>query len=65
MAVLDPVKLVITNYPEGQVETLQVENNPEDTNSGHRDVPFSREVYIEREDFMEIPPKKFFRLGLV
>lgn len=63
MAVLDPVKLVITNYPEGQVETLQVENNPEDTNSGHRDVPFSREVYIEREDFMEIPPKKFFRLG--
>lgn len=63
MAVLDPVKLVITNYPEGQVETLQVENNPEDINSGHRDVPFSREVYIEREDFMEIPPKKFFRLG--
>lgn len=63
MAVLDPVKLVITNYPEGQVETLQVENNPEDTNSGHRDVPFSREVYIERDDFMEIPPKKFFRLG--
>lgn len=63
MAVLDPVKLVITNYPEGQVETLQVENNPEDTNSGHRDVPFSREVYIEREDFMEIPSKKFFRLG--
>lgn len=63
MAVLDPVKLVITNYPEGQVETLQVENNPEDTNSGHRDVPFSREVYIEREDFMEVPPKKFFRLG--
>lgn len=63
MAVLDPVKLVITNYPEGQVETLQVENNPEDTNSGHRDVPFSREVYIERDDFMEVPPKKFFRLG--
>ncbi|MDI9870507.1 glutamine--tRNA ligase/YqeY domain fusion protein [Flectobacillus roseus] len=63
MAVLDPVKLVITNYPEGQVETLQVENNPEDINSGHRDVPFSREVYIEREDFMEVPPKKFFRLG--
>ena len=63
MAVLDPVKLVITNYPEGQVETLQVENNPEDINSGHRDVPFSREVYIEREDFMEIPPNPFFRLG--
>lgn len=63
MAVLDPVKLVITNYPEGQVETLQVENNPEDIDGGHRDVPFSREVYIEREDFMEVPPKKFFRLG--
>ncbi|MDI9880487.1 glutamine--tRNA ligase/YqeY domain fusion protein [Flectobacillus longus] len=63
MAVLDPIKLVITNYAEGQVEMLQVENNPEDTNSGHRDVPFCREVYIEREDFMEVPPKKFFRLG--
>ncbi len=63
MAVLDPVKLVITNYPEGQTEELNAENNPEDENSGHRLLPFSREVWIEREDFMEEPPKKFFRLG--
>ncbi len=63
MAVLDPVKLVITNYPEGQTEELNAENNPEDENGGHRLLPFSREVWIEREDFMEEPPKKFFRLG--
>lgn len=63
MAVLDPVKVIITNYPEGQTEELEVENNPEDEHSGTRTVPFSRELYIEREDFMEDPPKKFFRLG--
>lgn len=63
MAVLDPVKLVITNYPEGQTEELDAENNPEDPNGGTRKMPFSREVWIEREDFMEEPPKKFFRLG--
>ncbi len=64
MAVLDPIKLVITNYPEGQTEELKAENNPEDPNSGHRIMPFSRELWIEREDFMENPPKKFFRLGV-
>jgi glutaminyl-tRNA synthetase len=63
MAVLDPVKLIITNYPEGQTEDLIAENNPEDENGGHRTVPFSREIWIEREDFMENAPKKFFRLG--
>jgi len=63
MAVLDPVKLVITNYPEGQTEELDAENNPEDASAGSRKLPFSREVWIEREDFMEEPPKKFFRLG--
>ena len=63
MGVLDPVKLVITNYPEDQVEEVEVENNPEDEQAGNRLVPFSRELYIEREDFMEDPPKKFFRLG--
>ncbi|WP_118950003.1 glutamine--tRNA ligase/YqeY domain fusion protein [Taibaiella helva] len=63
MAVLDPVKLVITNYPEGQTEHLEAENNPEDETSGNRIVPFSRELWIEREDFMENPSKKFFRLG--
>lgn len=63
MAVLDPVKLVITNYPEGHTEELDAENNPEDPNGGTRKMPFSREVWIEREDFMEEPPKKFFRLG--
>ncbi|MBQ1968858.1 MAG: glutamine--tRNA ligase/YqeY domain fusion protein [Flavobacteriales bacterium] len=62
MAVLDPVKLVIDNYPEGKVETVTIENNPEDPNSGSREVPFSREIYIERDDFMEEAPKKFFRL---
>jgi glutaminyl-tRNA synthetase len=63
MAVLDPIKMVITNYPEGQTEELQGENNPEDVGGGSRIIPFSKEVWIEREDFMENPPKKFFRLG--
>ncbi|WP_353133200.1 glutamine--tRNA ligase/YqeY domain fusion protein [Pseudopedobacter sp.] len=64
MAVLDPIKLVITNYPENEIEWLDGENNPEvDGGEGSRKVPFSRELWIEREDFMEEPPKKFFRLG--
>ena len=62
MAVLDPVKLVIDNYPEGQVEELDVPNNLDNPELGSRKVPFSREVYIEREDFMEEPPKKYFRM---
>lgn len=62
MAVLDPVKLVIDNYPEGKTETVTIENNPEDAESGTREVPFGREIYIERDDFMEEAPKKFFRL---
>ena len=64
MAVLDPVKVIITNYPEGQEEWLDAENNPEDESSGSRKVPFSREIYIEREDFREEANKKFFRLKL-
>jgi len=63
MAVLDPLKVVITNYPAGQTEKLSIENNPEDTESGSRIVPFSNTLYIERDDFMEEPMKKFFRLG--
>jgi glutaminyl-tRNA synthetase len=63
MAVLDPVKLVITNYPEGQEEFFITDNNPEDETAGSRTLPFSREVWIEREDFMEVAPKKFFRLA--
>lgn len=63
MAVLDPLKVVITNYPEGQTEWLETENNPEDPNGGTRKLPFSRELWIEQEDFMENPPKKFFRLS--
>jgi len=63
MAVLDPVELVISNYPEDQVEELSIENNPEDPESGTRSVPFSKNLYIERDDFMLDPPKKFFRLG--
>jgi len=63
MAVLRPLKVVITNYPEGQVEELDAVNNPEDESAGTRKVPFSRELYIEQDDFMEDPPKKFFRLG--
>lgn len=62
MAVLDPIKLVIDNYPEGQTEYMEVENNQENPELGSRKVPFSRELYIEREDFMEEPPKKYFRL---
>ena len=62
MAVLNPVKLVIDNYPEGQVEELTVQNNLENEILGSRTVPFSRELYIEREDFMEVPPKKYFRM---
>lgn len=64
MAVLDPIKLIITNYPEGQTEQLEIENNPEDETAGKRKMPFSKELWIEREDFMEEPPKKFFRLGV-
>ena len=64
MAVLDPVKLVITNYPEGKEEWLDAENNQEDENAGFRKVPFSRELYIEREDFLEVAPAKFFRLSI-
>ncbi|MCW8981234.1 MAG: glutamine--tRNA ligase/YqeY domain fusion protein [Altibacter sp.] len=64
MAVLDPVKLVITNYPEGETEWLEAENNPEDESAGSRKVPFSRELFIEREDFQEEANRKFFRLTL-
>ena len=63
MVVFDPLKVVITNYEEGRVELMQSENNPEDENGGYREVPFSRELYIEREDFMESPSKKYFRLA--
>ncbi len=62
-AVLNPLKVIITNYPENQVEDLDLEINPEDPEMGSRVVPFSREIYIEQDDFMEDPPKKFFRLG--
>ena len=64
MAVLNPVKLIITNYPENKEEWLEAENNPEDTSAGFRKVPFSREIYIEREDFKEAAGNKFFRLTL-
>lgn len=63
MAVLNPVKLVITNYPEGETETVEMENNPEDPQAGVHQMPFTREIFIERDDFMENPPKKFFRLA--
>jgi glutaminyl-tRNA synthetase len=62
LAVLRPLKVVITNYPEGQVEELEAVNNPEDPNAGKRKLPFSRLLYIERDDFMETPPPKYFRL---
>ena len=62
MGILNPLKVVITNYPEGQVEMLEAENNPENPEMGTRQIPFSREIYIEQEDFMENPPKKYFRL---
>ena len=63
MAVLRPLKLVITNYPEGQIEYMELENNPENEGLGKRMVPFSRELYIEQDDFMEVPAKKYFRLA--
>lgn len=63
MAVMNPVKLVITNYPEDREEMVEMENNPEDVNAGKHRMPFGREIYIERDDFMENPPKKFFRLA--
>jgi len=63
MAVLNPLKVVITNYPEDESETLSAVNNPENELAGRREVPFSKELFIERDDFMEDPPKKFFRLG--
>ena len=62
MAVLDPIKLIITNYPEDKVEYVESENNPDNPEMGSRMVPFCREIYIEREDFMEFPPKKYYRL---
>jgi glutaminyl-tRNA synthetase len=63
MGVLNPLKITITNYPEGQVEELEAINNPEDESKGKRKIPFSKEVYIDRNDFMEDPPRKFFRLA--
>ena len=63
MAVLDPLKVVITNFPEGETESLDAINNPENLNAGSRKIPFSKEIYIEKNDFMEDPPRKFFRLG--
>ena len=63
MVVMNPVKVVITNYPDGKTEILHSENNPEDPEGGMRDIPFSKELWIEQEDFMENPPKKFFRLA--
>ena len=63
MVVFDPIKVVITNYPEGEGELLTTENNPEDPSTGHRDLQFSREILIEKDDFMENPPKKYFRLS--
>ncbi len=64
MAVIDPIKLIITNYDENKTEVLHAENNPEEEHSGTREIEFSKELWIEREDFMEEPPKKFFRLGV-
>ncbi len=64
MGVLRPLKVVLTNYPEGKTEMLEAVNNPEDPSAGTRQVKFSRELYIERDDFMENPPKKFFRLSV-
>ena len=62
MAVLRPLKVVIDNYPEGQTEEMDAVNNPEDESAGKRKVPFSRELYIEQDDFREVPPKGYFRL---
>src|SRR5690606_33660618 len=63
MTVLKPIKLVITNYPDDKVEYLEAVNNPEDPSMGTREIPFSKVLYIEKDDFMENPPKKFFRLS--
>jgi len=63
MAVLDPLKVIITNYPENKVEKIEAINNPENKSEGNREIPFSREIYIERKDFFEDPPKKYFRLA--
>ncbi|MGI6320648.1 MAG: glutamine--tRNA ligase/YqeY domain fusion protein [Bacteroidales bacterium] len=63
MAILDPIKLIIDNYPEGETEVLEAVNNPEDENAGKRKIKFSKEIWIERDDFMENPPKKYFRLS--
>ena len=63
MAVINPVRLVITNYPEGQTEMVEMDNNPEQEGAGTHEMPFSRDIFIERDDFMENPPKKFFRLA--
>lgn len=63
MAVLRPIRVILDNYPEGKTEELEAENNPEDSSAGTRKIPFSREIYIEDEDFREIPPKKYFRLA--
>ena len=63
MAVLDPIKIVLRNYREGKTEKIETINNPEDESMGSRTLPFSRELYIERDDFMEEPPKKFYRLA--
>jgi len=63
LAVMDPLKVVITNYPEGQIEDMEAVNNPEDESAGKRTMPFGRELYIEKKDFMEDPPRKFFRLA--
>src|SRR5690606_18359307 len=63
MAVLRPLKVIIENYPEGQTEELEAVNNPEDPSAGTRPIRFGREIYIEHDDFMENPPKKFFRLA--
>ncbi len=63
MVVFDPLKVVVTNYPDGKSEMLTGENNPEDISTGNRDIPFTKEIYVERDDFMEVPPKKYFRLA--
>jgi glutaminyl-tRNA synthetase len=64
MVVLKPIKVIITNYPENKTEILTTENNPEDANAGSRNIPFSREIFIEADDFMENPPKNYFRLSV-
>ena len=60
---MDPIKVTISNFPEGQIELLRAKNNPEDESKGFREIPYTREIYIDREDFMEDPPKKYFRLS--